>query len=94
MLRIALEQAIQDLWRAVSPQMGRVTVRAQLLVLPKYLGEEAAADARLLWSELSTTAHHNDFELAPAVQQLRRWQEAAHRVADAVDSAKATRTVS
>ncbi|MGW5571468.1 hypothetical protein ACWEVD_09735 [Nocardia thailandica] len=87
MLRIAMEQAIRELWRAVSPQMSRVTVRAQLLVLPKYLGEEAAAEARLLWSELSSTAHHNDFALAPAVQELRRWQEAAHRMAVAVDAA-------
>ncbi|MFB7878847.1 hypothetical protein ACFC06_26695 [Nocardia sp. NPDC056064] len=68
-------------------------MRAQLLVLPKYLGEEAAAEARLLWSALSTTAHHNDFELAPAVQELRRWQDAAHRVARAVDTAIAARTI-
>lgn len=94
MLRIAMEQAIRELWRAVSPQMERVTVRAQLLVLPKYIGEEAAAEARLLWSELSTTAHHNDFELAPAVQELRRWQEAAQRVTSAVDMAITTRNTS
>lgn len=87
MLRIAVEQAIQELWRAVSPQMERVTLRAQLLVLPKYIGEEAAGEARLLWSELSATAHHNDYELAPAIQELRRWQEAAERVAGAVDAA-------
>ena len=92
MLRIAMEQAIRELWHAVSPQMGRVTVRAQLLVLPKYLGEDAAAEARLLWSELSTTAHHHDFALAPAVQELRRWQGAAHRVAAAVDAAIAKST--
>lgn len=93
MLRIAMEQAIRELWRAVSPQMERVTVRAQLLVLPMYIGEEAAGEARLLWSELSTTAHHNDFELDPAVQELRRWQEAAQRVTSAVDVAIATRRV-
>ncbi|MBF6098304.1 hypothetical protein IU510_09470 [Nocardia cyriacigeorgica] len=93
MLRIAIEQAILELWRAVSPQMERVTMRAQLLVLPKYIGEQAAAEARLLWSELSATAHHNDFELAPAVHELRRWQEAAHRVANAVDTAIAARRV-
>lgn len=91
MLRIAMEQAIRELWRAVSPQMERVTVRAQLLVLPKYIGEESAGEARLLWSELSTTAHHNDFALVPAVEELRRWQDATHRVASAVDAAIAAR---
>ncbi|MGW6698240.1 hypothetical protein [Nocardia sp. NPDC055049] len=91
MLRIAMEQAIRELWRAVSPKMERVTVRAQLLVLPKYIGEEAAGEARLLWSELSTTAHHNDYQLAPAVEELRRWQEAAERVANAIDAAISAR---
>ncbi|GGK66963.1 hypothetical protein GCM10011591_43890 [Nocardia camponoti] len=84
MLRIAVEQAIGELWDAVSPAMRRVTVRAQLLVLPKYVGEEVAGEVRLLWSQLSSTTHHNDFELAPALSELRRWQESVTRVTEAM----------
>ncbi|MBO0853143.1 MAG: hypothetical protein J2P18_05175 [Nocardia sp.] len=91
MLRIALEQAIAELWKTVSPRMTSVTKRAQLLVLSRYIGEPMAGEARLLWSELSAVTHHNDYELAPTVQQLRRWQESSDRVVTSIEGAVQTR---
>ncbi|MFC9475933.1 hypothetical protein ACFTS5_27430 [Nocardia sp. NPDC056952] len=85
MLRIALEESLRELWQAASPGMARVSLRAQLLVLPMFIGDDAAGEARLLWSELSHTAHHHDYVLAPTVEELRRWENAVRRVADAVD---------
>ncbi|PPJ31724.1 hypothetical protein C5E45_22965 [Nocardia nova] len=91
-LRIAVEHAIEELWNSVSPRMVSVTRRAQLLVLPKYIGAQAAGEASVLWAELSVVTHHHDYELNPTVQQLRRWQESSERVVAAIDAAMSAHT--
>lgn len=87
MMRIALEHAVRELWQTVSPGMTSVTARAQMLVLSRYIGEPMAGEARLLWSQLSAVTHHHDYELAPAIQQLRRWQESSERIVAAIEDA-------
>lgn len=74
-LRLALEQAIDDLWDRTAPDLMRCPMRAQLLALRTYAGPDTAAAVAALWSALSRAAHHHDYDLAPAVADLRRWRE-------------------
>ncbi len=81
-LRIALEQVVDELWIRVAPELMRCPMRAQLLALRTFAGPFTAARIATLWSALSHAAHHHDYELAPAVIELRRWREETARIAD------------
>lgn len=81
-LRIALEQVVDELWMRVAPELMRCPMRAQLLALRTFAGPFTAARIATLWSALSHAAHHHDYELAPAVIELRRWREETARIAD------------
>ncbi|HLS76657.1 MAG TPA: hypothetical protein VK083_07715 [Nocardia sp.] len=74
-LRLALEQAVDELWHRVAPELARCPMRAQLLALRIYAGPDLAAEVAALWAALSRAAHHHDYDLAPAVADLRRWRE-------------------
>ncbi|MBF6471421.1 hypothetical protein ACW9HR_24255 [Nocardia gipuzkoensis] len=74
-LRIALEQAVDDLWLRLAPALIRCPMRAQLIALRAFAGPEVAARVAVLWAALSRAAHHHDYELAPSVTDLRRWRE-------------------
>ncbi len=80
-LRVALEQQVDEVWqRASVPDMQAASMRAQLIVLRTVAGDVAADRAALLWHSLSHAAHHHDYELAPAVVELVRWQAEATEV--------------
>ncbi|WP_245560046.1 hypothetical protein [Nocardia asiatica] len=74
-LRIALEQAVDDLWLRLAPALVRCPMRAQLIALRAFAGPDVAARVAVLWAALSRAAHHHDYELAPSVTDLRRWRE-------------------
>ena len=74
-LRIALEQSVDELWARLEPALMRCPMRAQLIALRTFAGPEAAAQVAALWAALSGAAHHHDYELAPSVTDLRRWRE-------------------
>ncbi|WP_159920546.1 MULTISPECIES: hypothetical protein [Nocardia] len=74
-LRIALEQAVDELWLRLAPALVRCPMRAQLIALRAFAGPEEAARVAVLWAALSRAAHHHDYELAPSVTDLRRWRE-------------------
>ncbi|WP_256673804.1 hypothetical protein [Nocardia cyriacigeorgica] len=80
-LRIALEQVVDELWARVAPELMRCPMRAQLLALRTFAGPLTAARIATLWSALSHAAHHHDYELAPGVTELRRWREETARIA-------------
>ncbi|KIA63091.1 hypothetical protein [Nocardia vulneris] len=86
-LRIALEQSVDELWVRVAPALMRCPMRAQLIALRAFAGPEVAARVGVLWAALSRAAHHHDYELAPSVTDLRRWRE--QTVALAADLAAA-----
>jgi hypothetical protein len=71
--RLALESALDELWKARLPQARGAPMRAQLLLLPNYVGADVAEQARRAWLGLSRVAHHHSFELAPTVAELRSW---------------------
>ncbi|MBF6078741.1 hypothetical protein [Nocardia beijingensis] len=74
-LRIALEQAVDELWLRLAPALVRCPMRAQLIALRAFAGPDVAARVAVLWAALSRAAHHHDYELAPSVTDLRRWRE-------------------
>ncbi|GAB3417993.1 hypothetical protein [Flindersiella endophytica] len=71
--RLALESALDELWKARLPQARGAPMRAQLLLLPDFVGTDVAEQARRAWLSLSRVAHHHSFELAPTVVELRAW---------------------
>lgn len=74
-LRLALEQAVDELWAQIAPELMRCPMRAQLLALRVYAGPETAGQVGALWAALSRAAHHLDYEMAPSVTDLSRWRE-------------------
>ncbi len=80
-LRIALEQSVDELWARTEPDLARCPMRAQLLALRVIAGPPVAARIAALWTALSHAAHHHDTELAPGVSELRRWREDTARIA-------------
>ncbi|MFC3962533.1 hypothetical protein [Nocardia jiangsuensis] len=83
-LRLAVEQAVDELWARREPALARCPMRAQLLALRLHAGTELAARIAAVWTALSRAAHHHDYELAPSVTELRRWREQAEEFADAL----------
>ncbi|MEV0340017.1 hypothetical protein AB0H49_13380 [Nocardia sp. NPDC050713] len=80
-LRLALEQAVDELWARRAPELARCPMRAQLLALRVYAGPETGAQVAAVWAALSRAAHHHDYELAPSVTELRRWREQTAAIA-------------
>lgn len=73
--RLALEQALDEFWARKLPEAKDCSMRAQLLLLPRYAGAEIAADARDAWFGLARAAHHHSYDLAPTAAELRRWHD-------------------
>ncbi|MGW5573188.1 hypothetical protein ACWEVD_18490 [Nocardia thailandica] len=83
-LRLALEQAVDELWFQVAPELVRCPMRAQLLALRVYAGPTTAGEVGALWAALSRAAHHHDYELAPSTTDLRRWRDQTAELARAL----------
>jgi hypothetical protein len=73
LIRLALEQALDDYWARVLPEAAKCGMRAQLLLLPSYVDTGTAERAREAWGGLARAAHHHAYELAPTAAELRGW---------------------
>jgi hypothetical protein len=73
LIRLALQGVLRRYWARVLPSAARVSMRAQLLLLPRYAGQDAARQASEAWHGLSRAAHHHAYELAPTAAELRGW---------------------
>ncbi|WP_216896349.1 hypothetical protein [Nocardia alni] len=91
-LRLTLEQAMDQLWREVTPSLTRCSMRAQLLALDIYAGAETSARISALWATLSRVGHHQDYELAPIVVELRGWYDETVGLATELAALSAART--
>lgn len=78
MTRQAIEGALFDLWREVSPGVEAAPMRAQLLVLRHELNRRIVSDAEYAWSALSRACHQHPYELVPTAGELAGWLEAVH----------------
>lgn len=86
LIRLALEKSLDDYWTVRLPEAKACSMRAQLLMLPRYAGAEVASDARDAWFGLARATHHHAYELAPTAAELRTWHELVSRIAAAVAS--------
>jgi hypothetical protein len=75
LIRLALEQSLDAYWAAVLPEAQECSMRAQLLLLPRYAGEEIAGHARDAWFGLAHATHHHAYDLAPTAAELRGWHD-------------------
>ena len=82
--RQAIEGAMFDLWRGVSPGVEAAPMRAQLLVLRRTIVPEVAARAEYAWSSLSRACHQHPYGLVPTAAELGDWVEAADDLERAV----------
>jgi hypothetical protein len=75
LIRQALERALVQLWTAKAPELARVSQRAQLLVLHRYIDRDLSARATNTWHELSAACHQRAYNLPPTAGELARWFE-------------------
>jgi hypothetical protein len=80
--RLALEQALDEFWARKLPEAKDCSMRAQLLLLPRYAGTAVAADASDAWFGLARAAHHHSYDLAPTAAELRRWHDLVKNLAE------------
>jgi hypothetical protein len=73
LLRLALERALDDFWRRTNREVAAASMRAQLIVLTRYLGPRTVSRVEQLWVGLSRAGHQHAYELAPTAAELRRW---------------------
>jgi hypothetical protein len=80
LIRLALEQALDDYWQRHRPEVAAVSRRAQLLTLTRTVDPDLGQSCTRLWHTLSRAAHHHAYELSPTYSELRDWH---HGVYDA-----------
>jgi hypothetical protein len=72
--RQALEAELDDFWRVRAPGMELCSLKAQLLCLPHYLGDEELAErVSYVWAGLSRACHQHPYELPPTSTELAEW---------------------
>lgn len=79
--RQALEDAVSWIWFVRAPGLEACSMRAQLLCLADYLGNERVAEETAhIYARLSWACHHHPYELAPTAMELRAWLEEVARL--------------
>jgi hypothetical protein len=72
--RQALEQGLDDYWRAKGLSLGDCGTYQQLICLADYLGDASlVGHAHYAWAALSEACHHHPYELAPGQGELGAW---------------------
>jgi len=85
LLRQALEESLDEFWKARLPVLASTSMRVQLTSLPTFLANsDAAANAAYTWACLSNACHHHPYELAPSDTELRAWIEEIERVREEI----------
>jgi hypothetical protein len=80
LIRLALEQSLDEFWATRLPEAVQCGMRPQLLLLPSYAGHELAAQARDAWLGLARATHRHAYDLAPTAAELRRWHDLVARI--------------
>lgn len=80
LLRQAIEDALDDYWASAQPGLENCTGRIQMVSLPEYLEDEGAArDIVYCWNRLSSTCHHDAYELPPSQAEFRHYLAVTER---------------
>ena len=69
--RQALEEGLDRLWAIRAPGLARCPARAQLACLPRYIRPGVAEQGAYVWWALSRACHHDPYDLAPTVAEIR-----------------------
>ena len=86
--RQAIESCLDDFWAAYAPPLAGASQRARFLGLHAYVDDWALVrSGHTTWSQLSRACHHHAYELAPTVDELHGWVDAAQRFCDDVRAA-------
>lgn len=86
LIRLALETVLDSYWERKAPSAASCSMRAQLLILPRYAGPETATLARESWLGLSRAAHHHAYELGPTVAELHGWHSSVSKLVEALSA--------
>ena len=79
--RQAIEAALDDFWKRRAPGVEQCSMRAQMLCLPSYLGDEDLAERTFYaWGGLSRACHHHAYELPPTASELAGWFDTVGRL--------------
>lgn len=73
LLRLALDEAMDDFWRSTSPGMVHSRGRTKALCLDWYASPPVARQWYVVWSALSAACHHHTYELPPTPAEVRAW---------------------
>ena len=73
LLRLELEDRLEDFWTSQGVPMVGVNMRSQLLLLPTYLNTAEAREIIAAWHGLSRAGHHHAYELAPTQAEIVAW---------------------
>lgn len=85
--RQALESALDDFWKVRAPGMEQCSMRAQLLCLLHYLGDEELAErVSYAWAGLSRACHQHPYELPPTLAELLGWLGTVEELVTRVDT--------
>jgi hypothetical protein len=71
LLRLALEETLDDFWRRTAPGVAGCDMNAQLLCLTAYRDEATVRLAARAWAALSSACHYHGYELSPTAGELR-----------------------
>lgn len=81
LLRLALEEAVNEYWQRVSPAVAKhATFRAKLLLMRRRCDRTTARAAAYSWAVLSRALHYRSYELDPTATELRRLHDAVGKI--------------
>ncbi len=69
LLRMALDQALDDYWRRITRSMTRIG-KHRMLCLEWYAGSDTARRCRTTWAALSAACHYRTYELPPTPAEV------------------------
>jgi len=86
LVRQALEEAVDDYWRARQLPLDSLPTQAQLVCL-RMMSSDLARPVQLheAWGALSRACHHHPYELAPTAAELSAWIGVVEEFAEGPD---------
>lgn len=83
LIRQALEEAVDEYWRARQLPLDSLPTQAQLVCM-RMMTADGTLPARLheAWGALSRACHHHPYELAPTAAELAAWIEVVQHFGD------------
>jgi hypothetical protein len=69
--RQAVEALVDERLKVVDAECAGASMRTRLAILRSLDGAERTAQVEFAWNQLSACCHHDAYELAPAVNEIR-----------------------